>query len=879
MKPRMPNGAVARETGEEGEQPGAADDAEVEHPQTRGTPALRDPVDGAREPMWIPGRARNRRSAALPKIDPPLHPPRPAQPGQSRFRPARHHRSWRDRAPSVNLEIAPTAVPDQLPCGSGHSRTNRPPKQRAQGVSTVGRVQVRLGPGCRELGQVLGVGRGRGFEREAPGPTPGLGAQLRPQLRGRGGARPPVRPARGGRAGRRSQPVSPSSTSSRTPPTGTVTTGQPAIWASISTPGRPSCVAREHEHVERRRGPAGCRRGRRAGARRRRGRGRPRTVVERGAERAVAGDHEVGGLAVVVHRDERVERPVRSLLLDEVTDEPDHAPRRPGAPSSARSSRRPRSIRSTANGCRIAEVRDRPDRARRSRGARSSAPRSGVSATAASIRPHDRAPAQARDRAPHLRREAQDALPHDERPAAAAHEHRGLDRAAAVRDHDVDRLARAAGGAARAGRVRHGEQPAVGAARQRRQRRVVAPVEAEPQRDHLVGVAERVEAPRQLERDELRAAPLAPGHEMQDPHAGHRAMTTARDSCSGQLLGTTTVARPWKRAANRAPRAPRAPDGSPAGRGAILVLPTVAAGQQGPVAGVGEHRGMGERLAPRARRRVDRHARRRHGARRARAARVGRRRSAAPSASGWQQHVPVVAKTAVKDAREWRRARSFRVAAAGPWRGHDVVCVWQRHELFHTAGHELGPRRSACRRSCSFPRRSCGRPSSGASAGPGWSGWIERVGERGSAPLGRRRRVRIRSGRRRGSPHRCGRAADRDHADRRRSRAVRAASAIVTRCAAASVSTAGSSSAGSAASGASTRSSRRSTRSPGSSTPRCCSSATVPSGRGSSSSRASATCPLPAPAPSRTTRSPSTSRRWTSGSCWPRTSRRSTTRR
>jgi hypothetical protein len=42
-------------------------------------------------------------------------------------------------------------------------------------------------------------------------------------------------------------------------------------------------------------------------------------------------------------------------------------------------------------------------------------------------------------------------------------------------------------------------------------------------------VPERIETTGELERDELRTAPLAPGHEMQDPHGRHRAMppTTA----------------------------------------------------------------------------------------------------------------------------------------------------------------------------------------------------------------------------------------------------------------------------------------------------------------------------------------------------------------
>ncbi len=62
--------------------------------------------------------------------------------------------------------------------------------------------------------------------------------------------------------------------------------------------------------------------------------------------------------------------------------------------------------------------------------------------------------------------------------------------------------------------------------------------------------------------------------------------------------------------------------------------------------------------------------------------------AAAPTTS-WRRRLPVVAKTAVKDAREFRRAQTFHVTPDGAWAKHDVRFVWQRHELFHTAGVEL----------------------------------------------------------------------------------------------------------------------------------------------------------------------------------------------
>jgi glycosyltransferase involved in cell wall biosynthesis len=67
--------------------------------------------------------------------------------------------------------------------------------------------------------------------------------------------------------------------------------------------------------------------------------------------------------------------------------------------------------------------------------------------------------------------------------------------------------------------------------------------------------------------------------------------------------------------------------------------------------------------------------------------------SLAGAAAGraWTRKAPVVAKTAVKDLREWSRARQFAVPVDGPWSAPtvDVEFVWQRHELFHQAGVRL----------------------------------------------------------------------------------------------------------------------------------------------------------------------------------------------
>ncbi len=60
-----------------------------------------------------------------------------------------------------------------------------------------------------------------------------------------------------------------------------------------------------------------------------------------------------------------------------------------------------------------------------------------------------------------------------------------------------------------------------------------------------------------------------------------------------------------------------------------------------------------------------------------------------PAEPSWRGRIPTLAKTAVKDARQWQRARRFQVDPDGPWSGTDLAFVWQRHELFHHAGLDL----------------------------------------------------------------------------------------------------------------------------------------------------------------------------------------------
>jgi glycosyltransferase involved in cell wall biosynthesis len=167
------------------------------------------------------------------------------------------------------------------------------------------------------------------------------------------------------------------------------------------------------------------------------------------------------------------------------------------------------------------------------------------------------------------------------------------------------------------------------------------------------------------------------------------------------------------------------------GRGAIVVLPTVTAGQQGPVAALvsaagwasGLRRLLGEAWIVTPDGVVSSDELRR----RASAAELAPNPSAA-----WRHRIPVVVKTAVKDAREWRRARRFHVDASGPWNGHDVACVWQRHELFHTAGprlaHALGVPSVVF-----VPAPLVWQAREWGVRRPGWGRWTELAGEQ--APL------------------------------------------------------------------------------------------------------------------------------------------------
>jgi glycosyltransferase involved in cell wall biosynthesis len=164
--------------------------------------------------------------------------------------------------------------------------------------------------------------------------------------------------------------------------------------------------------------------------------------------------------------------------------------------------------------------------------------------------------------------------------------------------------------------------------------------------------------------------------------------------------------------------------------GVILVLPTDTAGQQGPVASWVSTAGWATALAraageswivtpsgviP--------------------AAEIRRRASSphlAPPSNGWRRHVWTTAKTAMKDVRDWRRARAFHVDPSGPWQGQPVALVWQRHELFHTAGLDLAEALGVPG-VLFVPAPLVWQARQWGVRRPGWSHLVERVGEK--APL------------------------------------------------------------------------------------------------------------------------------------------------
>ncbi|HRA33875.1 MAG TPA: glycosyltransferase [Acidimicrobiales bacterium] len=170
--------------------------------------------------------------------------------------------------------------------------------------------------------------------------------------------------------------------------------------------------------------------------------------------------------------------------------------------------------------------------------------------------------------------------------------------------------------------------------------------------------------------------------------------------------------------------------------GAVLVLPTTTAGQQGPVAALLSTAGwlaacervVGPSWLVTPEGVLDADA----------ARRLASGAHLAPSeSSSLASRLPLLVKTAVKDVRQYARGSSFEVDVDGPWRGAPISFVWQRHELFHTAGLDLADALGVP--SVVFaPAVAVWEAKRWGVARPGWGSLVERLGE---APALRRASV------------------------------------------------------------------------------------------------------------------------------------------
>ncbi len=171
-------------------------------------------------------------------------------------------------------------------------------------------------------------------------------------------------------------------------------------------------------------------------------------------------------------------------------------------------------------------------------------------------------------------------------------------------------------------------------------------------------------------------------------------------------------------------------DGTVRAVAAVFVLPTTPLGHRGPVAAYLSTAGWAaaaERVVGGAwiacpAGTIDPAEARRIGSRPAPTSAPGR---AGPAL----RFVPAPAKTLAKDVRRHRQARAFHVDPAGPWAGTHLDFVWQRHELFQTAGLELA--RALGRPSVLFaPATAVWEAERWGTHRPGWRRLAERLGER-----------------------------------------------------------------------------------------------------------------------------------------------------
>jgi glycosyltransferase involved in cell wall biosynthesis len=99
-----------------------------------------------------------------------------------------------------------------------------------------------------------------------------------------------------------------------------------------------------------------------------------------------------------------------------------------------------------------------------------------------------------------------------------------------------------------------------------------------------------------------------------------------------------------------------------------------------------------------------------------------------PAGRRVRRRLPPVAKTAARDVLQWRLSRRYTIDPRGPW-GPDVAFVWQRHDLFHTAGLQLA-RHLGVPAVLFVPAVKVWEAAQWGTNRPGWGRWLERRAER-----------------------------------------------------------------------------------------------------------------------------------------------------
>ena len=104
--------------------------------------------------------------------------------------------------------------------------------------------------------------------------------------------------------------------------------------------------------------------------------------------------------------------------------------------------------------------------------------------------------------------------------------------------------------------------------------------------------------------------------------------------------------------------------------------------------------------------------------------------AASPVRHRSRRFIPITLRTAVKDLRRYRSARSFRdVSERSEWRSAELPFVWQYHDLFNRAGAQLA-RRHQCPLVSFVEAPRVWEDKEWKVRRPGWGAILERVGER-----------------------------------------------------------------------------------------------------------------------------------------------------